>query len=159
MSVCVCLCIPPIVAGQRLGRNVTPVTNTHATIEELLDASFSMRPVSYQCRRVVLPRTSCLIKLFTVPEWAEIAQSLQWEATGLLTGVRFRTGAGIFLISWASEPAPGLTQPPIQQIPGALYPGVKRPGLEAVRLPPSNAEFKNGGTINPLPDMSLWRGA
>jgi hypothetical protein len=39
---------PPIVARQRLGRNVTAVTNTHTTIEELLDASFSMWPVSYQ---------------------------------------------------------------------------------------------------------------
>jgi hypothetical protein len=67
-----CLCIPPIVARQqlgknppiiarqqlhknplivvrqRLGRNITTVTNTHATIEELLDTSFSMWPVSYQ---------------------------------------------------------------------------------------------------------------
>jgi hypothetical protein len=41
-SVCACLCIPPIVARQRLGRNVTAVTNTNATIEELLDASFSV---------------------------------------------------------------------------------------------------------------------
>jgi hypothetical protein len=72
VCVCVCLCIPSIVARQklgknppivarqrlgrnpltvawqRLGRNVTAVTNTHATIEELLDASFSMWPVSYQ---------------------------------------------------------------------------------------------------------------
>jgi hypothetical protein len=32
-------------AMQRLGRNVTAVTNTHATTEELLDASFSMWPV------------------------------------------------------------------------------------------------------------------
>jgi hypothetical protein len=39
---------PRIVARQRFGRNVTAVTNTHATIEELLDASFSMWPVSYQ---------------------------------------------------------------------------------------------------------------
>jgi hypothetical protein len=39
---------PPIVAKQRLGRNVTAVTDTQATIEELLDASFSMWPVSYQ---------------------------------------------------------------------------------------------------------------
>jgi hypothetical protein len=45
---CVCVCVPPIVARQRLGRNVTAVTNTHATIDELLDASFSMWPVSYQ---------------------------------------------------------------------------------------------------------------
>jgi hypothetical protein len=33
---------PPLVPGQRLGRNFTALTNTHATIEELLDASFSM---------------------------------------------------------------------------------------------------------------------
>jgi hypothetical protein len=39
---------PPVVGRQRLGRNVTAVTNTHATAEELLDASFSMRPVSSQ---------------------------------------------------------------------------------------------------------------
>jgi hypothetical protein len=39
---------PPIIARQRVGRNVTAVTNTHTTIEELLDASFSMWPVSYQ---------------------------------------------------------------------------------------------------------------
>jgi hypothetical protein len=37
-----------IVARQRLGRNGTAVTNTHVTIEELLDASFSMWPLSYQ---------------------------------------------------------------------------------------------------------------
>jgi hypothetical protein len=54
---------PPIVARQRLDRNVTAVTNTRAAIEELLDASFSMWPVSYQgkSRRLVLPRTSCFI--------------------------------------------------------------------------------------------------
>jgi hypothetical protein len=39
---------PLIVARQRLGRNVTAVTNSLARIEELLDASFSMWPVSYQ---------------------------------------------------------------------------------------------------------------
>jgi hypothetical protein len=40
--------IPLAVARKRLCRNVTVVTNTHATIEKLLDASFSMWPVSYQ---------------------------------------------------------------------------------------------------------------
>jgi hypothetical protein len=39
---------PLIVVRQRLGKNITAVTNTHATIEELLDASFSMWPVSNQ---------------------------------------------------------------------------------------------------------------
>jgi hypothetical protein len=43
----VCLYVyPPIVARQQLGKNVTAAT--HATIEEFLDASFSMRPVLYQ---------------------------------------------------------------------------------------------------------------
>jgi hypothetical protein len=39
--------IPPIVARQRLGKNVTAATNTHAT-EELLDISFSMQSMSHQ---------------------------------------------------------------------------------------------------------------
>jgi hypothetical protein len=39
-------------AKQRLGRNVTAVTNTHA-IDELLDASFSMWPVTYQGKYVI----------------------------------------------------------------------------------------------------------
>jgi hypothetical protein len=39
---------PPIVARQRLGRNVTAVTNTHATVREFLGALFSMWPLSYQ---------------------------------------------------------------------------------------------------------------
>jgi hypothetical protein len=42
------VCVSPTVARQRLGKNVTAATNTHATIEELLDASFSMQSVSYQ---------------------------------------------------------------------------------------------------------------
>jgi hypothetical protein len=36
-----------IVARQRLSKNVTATTNTHATIDELLDTSSSMRSVFY----------------------------------------------------------------------------------------------------------------
>jgi hypothetical protein len=63
---CVCLLTPPpallgngsgknpaIVARQRLGRNGTAVMNTHATIEELLDAACSMWPVSYQGNKAI----------------------------------------------------------------------------------------------------------
>jgi hypothetical protein len=39
---------PPTVARQRLGENVTAETNEHATIEEVLDVSFSIRVVLYQ---------------------------------------------------------------------------------------------------------------
>jgi hypothetical protein len=39
---------PSLVARQRLGKNVTATTNTHATMEELFDTSFSVRSISYQ---------------------------------------------------------------------------------------------------------------
>jgi hypothetical protein len=32
-------------------------------------------------------------------------------------------------------------------------------GREADHPPPSSAEVKNGGSIHPLPSMSLWRSA
>jgi hypothetical protein len=44
---------PPIVARQRLGKNVTAVKNSQATIEELLGASFSTWPVSYQGKQEI----------------------------------------------------------------------------------------------------------
>jgi hypothetical protein len=52
----VCMCIPPVVAKQRLGRNVTTATNSHATIE-LFDAS-------KESGRLFLPRTSCCYHFF-----------------------------------------------------------------------------------------------
>jgi hypothetical protein len=39
---------PSIVSSQWLGKNFTTATNTHAALEKLLDASFSMRSVSYR---------------------------------------------------------------------------------------------------------------
>jgi hypothetical protein len=54
------VCISPIVARQQLVKNFTAATNTHATTEELLVASFSKLIVSYQ-RKVgdlVLPKIS-----------------------------------------------------------------------------------------------------
>jgi hypothetical protein len=47
LSVCMYVYLP-IVARQRLCKVNIAVTNKHATIEELLDVSFSMWPVSYQ---------------------------------------------------------------------------------------------------------------
>jgi hypothetical protein len=40
--------IPLNVARQRFGEHIPLATNTKETSEELLDASFSMRTVSYQ---------------------------------------------------------------------------------------------------------------
>jgi hypothetical protein len=59
---------PTTVARQRLCKNVTT-----ATREELLEASFSMRSVSYKrSMRLVLPRTSCNI-IFSL-----MLNSLKW---------------------------------------------------------------------------------
>jgi hypothetical protein len=63
----VCVSVsPPIVARQRLGRDVTAVTNTHAAIEELLDASFSMWPVSYQGKQAISSSQNFLFFTFTL---------------------------------------------------------------------------------------------
>jgi hypothetical protein len=44
----VSVCVPPIIVKQRLGENVTARSNTHAAIEELFGATFSIRLDSYQ---------------------------------------------------------------------------------------------------------------
>jgi hypothetical protein len=49
---------------------------------------------------------------------------------------------GIFLFTTASRTALGLTQSPIQWVPGVLSLGVKRSGREADHSPPSSAEVK-----------------
>jgi hypothetical protein len=47
-----------------------------------------------------------------------------------------------FLFSTSPRPALGCTQPPSQWVPGALSPGVKRPGREAVHSLPPSVEVK-----------------
>jgi hypothetical protein len=49
-----------------------------------------------------------------------------------------------FLFSTSSRPALGLTQPPIQWVPGALSPGVKQPGCEADHSPPTSETYRRG---------------
>jgi hypothetical protein len=61
----------------------------------------------------------------------------------------------VFLLSTASKPAVGPTEPPIQWTPEALSLGIKQPGGEAGHSP-CNAEVKNGAAIPPLLHMSLW---
>jgi hypothetical protein len=55
-------------------------------------------------------------------------------------GVRVLIRSRIFIFSRSSTPALGPTQPPIQQVPGVLYPGIKRQGREADPSPPASAE-------------------
>jgi hypothetical protein len=49
----------------------------------------------------------------------------------------------IVLFFKSHSPVPGPTLPPIQRVPGALSPRVKRPGLEADHSPPTSVEVKN----------------
>jgi hypothetical protein len=53
----------PIVARQRLRRYVTAATNTHPIIEEKLDVSFSMWPLSYQEELLVIFSSHLLLGL------------------------------------------------------------------------------------------------
>jgi hypothetical protein len=82
---------------------------------------------------------------------------------GIATGYRLdgrcssTGGDRIFLFPTASRPALGPTQPPIQWIQVAPYPGLKRPGREADHSPPANAMVKNGGAIPPLLRTSSCR--
>jgi hypothetical protein len=59
-----------------------------------------------------------------------------------------------FLFFKSSRVALGPTQPPIQWAPGALSPGVKRPGPEADQSPPTSAEVKKMWLY--ISTKSLW---
>jgi hypothetical protein len=75
------------------------------------------------------------IPIFLMKRWA----------TGWTIGVQgfdCRRGLGIFLFNTAFRTALGLTQPPIQWVPGTLSLGVKWPGREADHSPQSSAEVK-----------------
>jgi hypothetical protein len=61
--------------------------------------------------------------------WAGIAICYGLDGRGV--GVRVPAGAGTSLVSTSSRPVLRTTQPPIQQVTGALSPRVKRPGREA----------------------------
>jgi hypothetical protein len=51
----------------------------------------------------------------------------------------------MFLFTITFRPALGLTQPPIQWVPGALSTTVKQMGLEADHSPQSSVEVKKDG--------------
>jgi hypothetical protein len=75
-------------------------------------------------------------------------------------GVRVRVQVGSRIFSSPSyRLALGLTQPPIQWVPGALSSGVKRPGREAKHSPPTCARSRKCGTIHTLPHTPSWRSA
>lgn len=71
-----------------------------------------------------------------------------WDSSvGVLTGFDSWQGHDNFLFSTAYRPRLGATQPDTQWVSVALSLRVKRPGLEADHLFPSNAEVQNDGAI------------
>jgi hypothetical protein len=64
-----------------------------------------------------------------------------------------------FLFSTSVIPAPGFTQPPIQWVPGALSPGIKRQGREAKHSSPTTVEVKKIWIYTSSPHTPSWRSA
>jgi hypothetical protein len=73
-----------------------------------------------------------------------IVLTTDWLRAGRPRGRSLSPGRGKnFLFPTLFRPVLGPTQPPIQWVPGALPPAVKRPGREADHSPPTSAEVKN----------------
>jgi hypothetical protein len=69
-------------------------------------------------------------------------------------GVRVPVVARIFSSPRRSDRLWGLTQPPIQWVPG-----VKRPGCKADHSPPTSAKVKTVWILHPFPHTPSWRSA
>jgi hypothetical protein len=97
----------------------------------LLFTSFQFWKTMFWFRTVSSP-LSLLWKNKKSLRWAGIPQSVQRLAMGWTTkGSEFESRWGKnFLFSMSPRPALGPTQPPIQWVPVAISPGVKRPGRE-----------------------------
>jgi hypothetical protein len=76
-SVCLYRICTPL-SRQRLGKNVTAATNTHETGGELLDASFSMRSVSYQRKVRDYYFPELLVSKFCIKDFGIFFQSNIW---------------------------------------------------------------------------------
>jgi hypothetical protein len=59
-----------------------------------------------------------------------------------ILGFDSRRGLGIFFFTTVPRTALGLTQPPVQWVPGVISLGVKRPVREADHSPPFSAKVK-----------------
>jgi hypothetical protein len=87
-----------------------------------------------------------------------LAATAQWYRARLRMDDRVsesRQGLGIFLLTTAFKTALKPTQPPMQGVPGALFPGVKRPEREADHTS-SSTEVKSAWRYTPTPSKSSW---
>jgi hypothetical protein len=100
------------------------------------DAVSVLRPALLKCQ-------------FAVPD-------LWLHSGNCFTGVRFPAAKKIFLLAHTSRPALGPTQPPIQWEPGALTPGVKRPGREADHSRHLVPRSRTIGVLPPTLVLMAW---
>jgi hypothetical protein len=108
---------------------------------------YAVRVVSKESRRLVLPRTSCLIcvRMEEFGGTGDSKHNNHYHCSGYKIPQRYsdwlRAGRPRdrssnpgrdtnFLFSTSSGPTLGPTLSPIQLVPGVLSPGVKRPGRE-----------------------------
>jgi hypothetical protein len=78
--------------------------------------------------------------MYLVSRDSVVGIATSYELDDRRVGVRVPVGPRIF--STSSKPALRSTQPPIQWVPGALLPGVKRQGRDADHSPPASAQVK-----------------
>jgi hypothetical protein len=78
------------------------------------------------------------------------------SSVGIATGYRL-IGQGLipdsethFSLLHSVQTDSGSHTTPFQWVPGILSPGVKRLGRGSVHSPPTNAEVKNDGTVDPV---------
>jgi hypothetical protein len=65
------------------------------------------------------------------------------------------SGVKNFHFSFSSRPALGSPQCLIQRVPGAIFPGVKRPGREAYHSPSTSSEIKKRRVYTSTPPCAL----
>jgi hypothetical protein len=70
-------------------------------------------------------------------------------------GVGVRVPVGSIIFSASSRPALGPTQPLIERVPGAIFPGVKRQECEADHSTPTSAKVKKMGTYTSTPPYAF----
>jgi hypothetical protein len=90
-------------------------------------------------------------------EPGELSRYSDWLRAGRSKG-RSPGRVKNFLFSTSSRLAPRSIQP-IQWVPGALSPGIKRPGREADHSPPDSTEVKKMWIYTSIPHTPSWRSA
>jgi hypothetical protein len=97
---------------------------------------------------------------FLTEHWSQPRKAVCWSLSTVWS-IRVQSPARIlFPLASVSKPALAPTQPPIQWVPGVLFPRVKRGPGDADHSPPASTEVKNEYELyhlSPPPQAPLWR--